>query len=480
MRRSFKSNALYAAVFGEYVQELIAQGFPLEYFIEGGRSRTGRLLNPRAGMLAMTVCSFLRAPQRPVVFQPVYIGYEKLIEGKSYIGELSGKPKEKESLFGLVRSLGVLREQYGTVTVNFGEPIELNEILGRRAPNWREQGYEEERRPEWLPGVIDELAERIQVAINRAADVNPIALLGLILLGTPKHAIGEDDLLRLLKLYQDYVRAVPYSDRVTLTELGPSEVIAYGESMRWIRRIKHPLGDVLAVAGDEAVLISYFRNNVLHLFVATSWVACCFLNNRRLTPGAVVSLGKAVYPFLKTELFLPWTVEEFGRRIEQTLAWFLAQDLLSEDATGGYYLRPSEGSDAFFALRVLAHGLLQTFQRYYLVVALLNKNGPRTLTAAKLEELCHLTAQRIALLHELAGPEYFDKGLFKNFVQMLRAQKVVWTDEQGRLDYGAELERIGADSKLILSRELRHSIIKLTNESGGPTPPEQPSHTAAA
>ena len=138
LRRSFKGNALYPVVFNEYVAQLIDRGVPMEYFIEGGRSRTGRLLAPRAGMLAMTVRAYLRAPRRPVLFQPVYIGYEKLMEGKSYIGELSGKPKEKESLIGLLRGLGVLRQRYGHVALNFGEPIELNPLLDAADIHWRE------------------------------------------------------------------------------------------------------------------------------------------------------------------------------------------------------------------------------------------------------------------------------------------------------------------------------------------------------
>ena len=94
LRRSIRGNALYAAVFSEYVAQLVGEGFSLEYFIEGGRSRTGRLMAPKGGMIAMTVRAFLRAPRRPVVFQPVYIGYEKLIEGKSYLDELTGQPKK--------------------------------------------------------------------------------------------------------------------------------------------------------------------------------------------------------------------------------------------------------------------------------------------------------------------------------------------------------------------------------------------------
>jgi len=90
LRRSFGGNALYSAVFTKYLGLMMARGHSIEYFIEGGRSRTGRLLKPKGGMLSMTVRSYLRDPRRPVVFVPVYFGYQRLVEGRTYIGELSG------------------------------------------------------------------------------------------------------------------------------------------------------------------------------------------------------------------------------------------------------------------------------------------------------------------------------------------------------------------------------------------------------
>ena len=100
IRRSFRGNALYTVVFMKYLAAMMARGHSLEYFIEGGRSRTGRLRPPMTGMLSMTVRSYLREPRRPVVFVPVYFGYERIVEGPTYIGELSGRPKEKESILG--------------------------------------------------------------------------------------------------------------------------------------------------------------------------------------------------------------------------------------------------------------------------------------------------------------------------------------------------------------------------------------------
>jgi glycerol-3-phosphate O-acyltransferase len=140
LRRSFKGDALYAVVFAKYLGFMMARGHSLEYFIEGGRSRTGRLLSPRTGMLSMTVRAYLRDPGRPVVFMPVYFGYERIVEGRTYIGELSGRPKEKESVVGLLKGVvSVLRSKLGRVHVNLGEPIALDELLLRHNPEWRSE-----------------------------------------------------------------------------------------------------------------------------------------------------------------------------------------------------------------------------------------------------------------------------------------------------------------------------------------------------
>ncbi len=462
LRRSFRGNALYSVVFNEYVAQLIDRGVPMEYFIEGGRSRTGRLLAPRAGMLAMTIRAFLRAPRRPVLFQPVYIGYEKLMEGKSYIGELSGQPKEKESLLGLLKGLKVLRQRYGHVALNFGEPIELTPLLDAASDNWRAAGADPEAKPEWLGTVTDRLAERIQVNINRAADVNPINLLALALLATPKHAMAESDLLTQLELAKAMLEELPYSDRITLTPMNPAAIIAYGEQMGWIQRVQHPLGDVLTATGERAVLLSYFRNNVLHLTATAAWVACCFLNNRRMSRSSILRLGRIIYPFIQGELFLPWDTDGFAAQMQATIDFFVRRGLLEATSDGRVLERSPGQDDGAYQLKVIARSLIQAFERYYITIAALAKNGPHTMTGAELENACSLTAQRLSLLNELTAPEFFDKALFRGFIQKLRERRIVWTDDAGKLDYDAALEGMVRDARVILSREVRHSILKIT------------------
>jgi glycerol-3-phosphate O-acyltransferase len=460
-RRTFKGNALYSVIFREYLAQLIERGVPLEYFIEGTRSRTGRLLAPRFGLLSMTVRAFLRAPRRPVLFQPVYIGYEKLMEGRTYWGELSGRKKEKESWWALLRSLGVLRRRHGRVALNFGEPVLLTPLLNTLEPRWRDADVGKSR-PDWMPGVVDTLAKRIQVEINRAADVNPINLIALALLAAPRHTLAEPDLLAQLELMKALLTSLPFSARTTVTPMTPTAIVAYAEEMGWITRIAHPLGDVLAVQGENTVLLSYFRNNVVHLLAAGAWVACCFINNRRIAREAVQRLGRRVYPFIQAELFLPWDTEAFEARIGAVIDFLIARGLLASGGTGRRLQVAVGREDDAYQLRLLAQCLMQTFERYYIAIAALVKNGPHTLSAGQLENLCHLAAQRLSLLYQESAPEFFDKSLFRGFIQKLRERRIVWVDADGKLEFDMVLNAVARDARVILAREVRRSIMKIT------------------
>lgn len=467
LRRSFRSNALYSAVFSEYVAQLVGNGYSLEYFIEGGRSRTGRLLEPKGGMIAMTIKAFMRAPQRPVVFQPVYIGYERLIEGKSYMDELSGQPKEKETIWALIRAaFGILREHYGKVTVNFGEPIYLNDSLAVHAPDWRNDRDHAEGKLPWMSELVDDLAHKINVNINRAADVNPINLLALTLLSTPKHAMDEEDLNAQIALSKRLLAGEPYGPRMTMTVMDAGAIIAYGEEMGVVQRTRHPLGDVISMDPETAVLQSYFRNNILHLFSAAAWIALSFQNNRRMSRISLIRLGLNVYPFIQSELFLPWSDAEFVVKLNRTIDLFVSEGILSAAGEDGETLYRAPGqTDEVFQLRAVSYSLQQAFERYFIAITTLVKNGGGTLSASELESLCHLTAQRLSLLYAPAAPEFFDKSLFRGFIANMREQKMIWLDDNGKLDYDERLNEWEQDARLVLSRELRHTIHKISTDA---------------
>ena len=240
-----------------------------------------------------------------------------------------------------------------------------------------------------------------------------------------------------------------------------------------VARTAHPLGDMLHVDGDTAVLLSYFRNNVLHLFVATAWIACCFQHNRRMSRHMLLRIGRSLYPFMQAELFLPWDEDGFADHVERTIAVFVAEGLLQQvsDDDGGILARNAGQSDEVFRLRALGHPLQQAFERYYIAISVLANNGPGTLGASELESLCHLAAQRLSLLYAPAAPEFFDKTLFRSFIQKLRELRLVWPDENSKLVFDQRLDSWAKDATTILGRELRHTIEKVSPEAVKPETP---------
>jgi glycerol-3-phosphate O-acyltransferase len=461
IRRSFGGNRLYTVVFMKYLAAIMARGHPVEYFIEGGRSRTGRLLQPKTGMLLMTARSFLADPVRPVVFVPVYFGYERLVEGATYVGELSGRPKEKESILGLLGAWRVLRQRFGKVYVNLGEPIALEHILDSHDPEWRTHRFDDDTRAPWLAGAVDELAEQVMRNINSAAAVTPINLLAVTLLAMPRQALPLTDLVRQLELYQALLTVFPYSERVTVTALSGEQMIAYGESLRVITRERHALGDIVRMSVESAVLATYFRNNVLHLFALPSLVACVFVSNARVATLDIQRLAWRIYPYIASELFLRWSEAELPAVVDGVLAGFAAHGLIEPDPEiGGWRRRPPASAQAM-QLSLLAQATVQTIERYYMVVAQLVRAGSGVINQATLEERCQQTAQRMTLLYGLDSPEFFDRTLFVNFIALLRTRGVIRAGEGGKLDFDEVLLRVAQDAQLVLSEQLRHSILQI-------------------
>jgi glycerol-3-phosphate O-acyltransferase len=462
LRRTFKGNRLYAAVFDAYVYQILLRGYSIEYFVEGGRSRTGRLLSPKGGMLAMTVNSYIQDPKRPVVFVPVYFGYEKLIEGDSFINELGGGAKQKESLFGLIRSIKGLRENFGRVYVNIGEPIELDDLLDDVGSDWRKLPKGNGERPPWLNDVVDRLGNSIMSGINAAAAVTPISLLAYVLLATPRQKIGAGELRAQLQLSLDLLKRFRYSDSVTFPDWGPEQIIAHGEKLNAISRVSHPMGDVIHMEERTAVLMTYFRNNILHLLAVPASVACCFIQGRQLPHAELQRLINLIYPFMSKELRLQWGDDEVDKVTTQAIDALVEQGLLTRRKRKSELERPPAGSARAYQLMMLGQTMVPMLQRFYLVIAILVQHGSGTLTRVRLERMCQLSAERLSMIYGLHSPDFFNKTLFHDFIRKLQDQDVLRRNGDGLLEYDDDIVGIGADARLVLGEEIRHSILSLT------------------
>lgn len=449
IRRTFRGNALYTTVFKEYLYSILNRNTPLEYFIEGGRSRTGRLLPPKTGMLAMTVHSHLRGRAKPIVFVPTYFGYERLMEGATYVGEMNGKPKEAESVFGIIKTLRKIERIFGKVHVNFGEPVFLDDMLKRHGVENIEIEKNDDPIPQEVSDAVTSSANAILENINRAAVINPVSLLSLILLATTKHTLDEEICIKQLDTYRDLLTSLPYDERMEVTPLSGQEIIAYGLKLKLIKRVKHVLGDIIAIEDNQAVLLTYFRNNILHAFVLPSLIASMVEHNGKINKTDLINVIRTLYPFLKAELFLKWKDDALEEQICQYVDALTQANLISIDAEG-LICSPAPNSEDHNQLVVLAAPVMQSIERYYMTLALITQRGSGNISAKQVEDLSHLLGQRLSVLYEFNSPEFFDKALFQSFIKVLTQQKYIRTNEEGAIIFDDAFKNMAQNANLVL------------------------------
>ncbi|MEH6668271.1 MAG: glycerol-3-phosphate 1-O-acyltransferase PlsB, partial [Psychrobacter sp.] len=444
IRRSFRGNALYTAVLREYMHTLITRNTPIEYFIEGGRSRSGRLLPPKMGMLAMTVHSQLRQTNKPVVFIPTYIGYERIMEGGTYVGELKGKPKESESLIGLLKVGRKIERIFGNVHLSFGTPLHLSDFMTKfdvpanSLPSDRTDSLLDEK----TSAMVDNIGVKVMQHINKAAVVTPVSLLSLVLLSAPKAALDENICREQIALYQGLAQQLVYSEDTVITDMTPQQIIDYGIKLKLIERTPHILGDIIQVAGKQAALLSYFRNNILHVFILLSFLSALVAGNGRIKRSRLDSIAEQLYPFLQSELFLYYPAhglaDTLNKKVDNLLSHGLIVDLGDDTLSV-----PESNSKHYQQLQVLATPVGQSLERYFMTLALLAQQGSGNLTENEVVDLCHLLGQRLSVLYADDIPDFFDRALFTSFISALtRLDYLQKDDETGILTFDHRINDI--------------------------------------
>ena len=301
IRRSFRDNRLYSSIMRAYVLQLVKLGVPLEYFVEGGRSRTGRMLKPRYGMLGMTVDAWIKTRERPLAFVPVYIGYEKLIEGKSYLGELYGGKKKRESTFGALGAIFRLKGHFGKVTASFGEPIVLADLLRRHCADWEERISEIDEKPGWYRDSLQQLGAEIMQGIGRACIINPVNTVASVMLATPRQSIEIDELIAQCALHDRLVLRTPCLATIRVEGEVNRPQIEKLARQKIVHLRQHELGDIVYLKPEDAVMLGYYRNNSLHCMVIAAVIACCFSNLRRLSRDMAKKLKAMPFQDLSIE-----------------------------------------------------------------------------------------------------------------------------------------------------------------------------------
>lgn len=390
-----------------------------------------------------------------MVFVPVYFGYERLLEGRAFTSELAGGKKQRESLLALFKSLKTLREDYGNVYVNVGEPIALSQLLDQQKPDWRSETVTDER-PDWIKPVVDRLGIQIMRSINEAACVTPISLLATTLLATPKGCIARAELRQQIQLYQLLLKSAHDGTHVVVPDIDPANLIEHGMQLGFIDTHIDEVGPVVTLKEAQAAPLTYFRNNILHLLTLPALIAAAFTQNRSRSHEELRALVTLTFPFIQGELFLTTELEE--QAIDQTLDALQQAGLIHQN--NEHWQRAPAGTAEAVALMRLAQVVMPALERNFLCAVVLAGAAQSAIERGDLAHRCEIGAQRLAKTHGHFAGDLFDKHLHRSFVDNL-AQRGYLSIEEGRLSPTSMLLNLEAEARSLLGEQTRHAIINV-------------------
>lgn len=421
IRRSFKGDRLYAAVVDAYLRRLVRDGHALEFFLEGGRSRTGKLLAPKLGLLGMVADAALSLPHRKVTFIPVSLGYERLLEERSYQRELTGGDKRREDAGSLLRGTRALRGFYGRVNVQFGQSMTLDQVRAEMGLGPGPLGDDERRL------LVTRMAHRVMAEINRVTSVTPAAVAAMALLGGGRRGVPWGELLdscRLILAALDR-RGTRTSGGLRRRDGGLQEE-AIREALRLfvradlcVERSVSP-GDepIFAVPEEKRLALSMPKNSILHFFIAEALVAAGFLGlnpaSGGVDRGELRERVQALSRLFKFE-FMFRADKGFDALLDETLSRLIDEGIFAPLPSGR--LGFGEGRDAIPSerwARALADLLLPYLLGYWAAARALSLLGKGPLPRRDLLRRAMAVGERMFLSGELSRREALARPTFES------------------------------------------------------------------
>ncbi|MBM4777669.1 MAG: glycerol-3-phosphate acyltransferase [Archangiaceae bacterium] len=365
LRRSFKGDKLYTATFKAYLKKLVHDGIHHEFFPEGGRSRTGKLLTPKLGLFTWLVDAVLEGARNDLLFVPVAIDYEKVVEGASYKAELAGGEKKPEDLKALLSAPSVLTENYGRIHLSFDEPVSLAKLMKDRGIDPRATTDDQKK------ALVRALGHRVMHGISKVSTVTPHALLASALLAHRRRGISVREitdrigLLRKMATDLNARLSVQLNDAPSSpTVLGPvQDAMRMFASEGFVRIVEARGEPIYQVEEERRTELSFYKNTLMNLIAGRTIVCAAILSvEPEVSVAAIRERALVLSRLLKMEFIFPvgQTFEHiFDATVEHLLSLGL---LLREEQT----LKVAPEAHVRPTVQFLADLLLDVLESYLL------------------------------------------------------------------------------------------------------------------
>ncbi len=430
LRRSFKGNKLYAEVFSKYLAILLKEGLPLEFFIEGGRSRTGKMVMPKYGLLSMVIQAYQEKYCDNFAAIPVYIGYDRVIEEKSYLKELSGASKTPENAAEIIKTGKILRKRFGRVYVNIGEPIVMKSYLKEQEKPIDQMTIDERQ------SLYRKIGYEIVLEINNVSVVTPFSLVAAVILSHDRRGISHNELLNILNEFYEYL----FMKKVRIAETFANREKAINEALNmfvqsgFISRIEAEEDEdeemqevVYSLKEEKRLNLEYYKNNILHFFVPLCFVATSMIKSS----DDMTSLARIIgdYKFLKKLLWNEFIFDERkddAQEVNEVLAYLYDRKMItSVERDGQVWIEiKGRGSRKLKPFADLIHNYLESFWIVMRSCLYLKKNPQ-----AKKDWLkkIRILGDRMYRKGEVLRPEALSQSNYLNVIVFLEEAKLITT-----------------------------------------------------
>lgn len=437
LRRSFKGDKLYPAVFQKYLATLIKEGLPLEFFIEGGRSRTGKMVIPKYGLLSMIIQAYQEKYCENLAMIPVYIGYDRVIEEKSYLKELSGANKTPENTAEIIKSGKVLTKRFGRVYVNIGEPMVMKDYLEAQEKPMEQMSVEERQ------SLYRKIGYEIVLEINKVAVVTPFSLVAAVILSHDRRGISHNELFDISNEFFEYLsmRKVKFAETFANREKAISDALNIFVQQGFISKIEAEEDEaeemqevVYSLKEEKRVNLEYYKNNFLHFFIPLCFVATSVIKSNE----DLISLKRIMseYKFLKNLLWNEFIFDEHKddeQDVNEVLAYLNERKMItSVEREGQIYIEiKGKGNRKLKPFADLIHNYLESF---WIVIrsCLYLKKSPQ----AKKEWLKKIITlgDRMYKKGEVLRPEALSQSNYQNVIIFLEDSKLITSFRDEKID----------------------------------------------
>lgn len=451
IRRQFSGNKLYTAICQEYLSYIIKNGHPLSFFPEGGRSRHGRLLKPKVGMLTMVIKAFLNTRYQKILIVPVNISYDRIIEIRSYLKELSGQSKISESFKQLFNARKYLRNNYGKARIHFGEAIDLDDWV---------QKSQTEISHSFKHEVVHKLANEVMKSIQKIAPLTPSALVSACLHSHPSKAISEEDLISLVNHIFEFFSKT----RKEITTIKPisSREISEVEKLDCFSRFKHPGGDVLFLSPLQNDYLGYYKNNIIHFFAVPSLITLVVKSYENPTTKDISNIFSLFIPFINEDFFTDFEITDKDKLIEDNIDNLVQFGALRLSKDKSFLLPPKRSELGYQFFSAWSQFLEPYFEKYTLLSLIISKyHSNQKIFKSDLVTQCHKMAQKIAILEGIGSPEALHLSLYKDCIAIFIKFGFLIPDNKNYYKVNEKALEFAQISKKILGPDLKWEVERL-------------------